>query len=476
MSMTLAELREAFSLTGANNALPLVPKVIDRLLFEGVRKYAPLRRALPRSTWETDQYIFNSRLALPRSQMTTEAPSVTDVQPTASSYTQKSFPIKHQQTQLDISLFTAQVAKVNGDLFNLELSAAARSHAYLEEILNIWGSAGATNNTKRPQWDGIDLLMSNSNKIDAGGNPLTPKMLDDMIDSIRGIAAAEIMGGEFFFLVSGKMESSINRLFTQFLRIEKEMTTVYARDDYGMPNGPITDNAFDPGIECVSYRGVPIVISSFQSSVGQMTTVTAAAGGTGSSFGIGTNYYVVEAVSRNGLSLASTEVSQATTAGQNVTLTWTTPTIVDVYGYPVDILGYRIFRGGSTGTETLYATVSALDANDNPITTFVDTGLIQNPYLTGSTLTAATVAQLAGNAAPDGATFPHVSTGGSLIEDIYLIPRNPEYCLVPVVNEMTTTQLAQINARTRQMALTSDQTLGLRAPGFASKLCRVKIA
>lgn len=48
----LQDLREA--ITAAQGALPLIPKDISPLLLEYVRKFAPLRVALPRQTWNTD--------------------------------------------------------------------------------------------------------------------------------------------------------------------------------------------------------------------------------------------------------------------------------------------------------------------------------------------------------------------------------------------------------------------------------------
>ena len=107
MPISLSDLREA--MTVASGATPLVPKIIDRLLLEYVRRYAPIRHAIPRKTWEADVYWFNQRNQLPKAQATTEAPSTTDVAATTSNYLQKSFTVKHLQAQLDISTFAAKV-------------------------------------------------------------------------------------------------------------------------------------------------------------------------------------------------------------------------------------------------------------------------------------------------------------------------------------------------------------------------------
>lgn len=472
MPVTLEDLREA--MTVSSGATPLVPKIIDRLLLEYKRAYAPIYHALPRKTWLTQTYFFNQRSALPKAQATTEAPSTTDVAASQSTYSQNSFDIKHMQSQLDISTFAAKVAMVNGNLFDLELSGAAKAMAWLEEIFHLWGHAKATINTKRPQWDGLDTQVSSNNKIDAASSPLTLSMMDNMIDSVRGVAAQEL-GTDWFYVMSPRMQSRVNGLFVNQQRFNMEMTRIFQRDDFGIPNAPVVDNQLvDAGMEVATYRSIPIVASNFLSNLGQMGSLTVAdAGGSGSSLSnSNTYYYVVEAITRYGLMYASAEGNANPTTGHNISVTWSTPTPTDALGNTIDILGYRIYRSTTSGQESLYAIVSAYDLSDNAVTSFTDTGLIQDPTVT-NTLYWATVAKSGSNAVSDGVTFPRQS---STTEDVYLIPRNPEYAVVPVVNELTTQMLAPVNARTRQFALTQDQTFALRAGAFAAKLYRVKTA
>lgn len=471
--VSLQDLREAtFTLNTAGGS-NLVPKIIDRLLLEYVRKYAPLRRALPRKTWGTNQYFFNQRTGLPKAQATTEAPSTTDVAASTSTYTQVGYPIKHLQVQNDIGTFAAQVGIVNGNLYDLELAGSAKSLAYLEEIFHMYGSAGATNNTKRPQWDGLDLLIATSNKVDAGTTVLALSMMDGLIDSIKGVVAQEL-GTDWFFLMSPKMLSKLNALFVAQQRFTAGMTRIFSRDDYGIPDAQIADSYVDAGMEVATYRSIPIVTSTFLTSQGAMSTVSVVdGGGSGSQLLAQAYYYVVEAVTRYGLTTASTEVSVTPTAGHNITVSWTTPTPTDAFGNTIDVVAYRIFRSNAAssaaGTESLYAVVPAFDASDAAVTSFSDTGI---PSTSSSVYT--TVAASGNAAVPDGYTFPRVQAGGQNVEDIYLIPRNPEYALVAVVNEPRTQMLAPVNARTRQFAITADMALALRAPAFAAKLSRVR--
>lgn len=474
---TLEDLRETLSVaSGASN---LVPTIIDRLLLEYVRKYEPLHKAIPRKTWETQTYYFNQRNQLPKAQMTTEAPSTTQVAATQSNYVQTGFNIKHTQVQLDISTFAAKVAIVNGNLFDLELAGAAKSSVWQEGLLHMYGSAQATLNSLRPQWDGFDVQVNSASKINAAGATLTLTMLDNLIDTVRGYVSQEL-GLDWFFLVSPKMSSRINGLFVNQQRFNESMATIYARDDFGIPGAAVADNKIgvDAGLEVQTYRGIPIVLSSLVSNFGtpgnqQMGAISVTANaGSGSSLSTSTTYYYqVEAITRYGPLYASTEVSGTPAgSGNNITLSWSTPAPLDPFGNTVDIFGYRVFRSTVSGQETLYALVSAYSSTDTAVTSFTDTGLPQGPTTSASTV-AATVATSSSNAASDGVTYPRTAATS---EDITLVPRDPEYLVAPVVNEMQTQMLAPVNARTRQFAITSDLCLAMRAGLFGSKLYNVK--
>src|SRR6266702_2618169 len=281
---SLEDLREAYTTGTAGTAAPLINKVIDKLLLIDQRKYAPMRRALPRQTWETDIFYFNAQTALPQAQMTTENPPTSgtgSVAATNSSYTQGSFPIKHMQVNLDIPAFSQQVAQANGNLRDLELTAAGKSYSWLEEIIHYFGSATGTLNTKRPQWDGFDIQVASGNKIDAGTNLLSLSMMDSAIDAVKGVAATDL-GTDWFYLMSGKMQSRLNGLFVQQQRFNAGMTKIFARDDFGDPNAAVADNYTDAGLEVATYRGIPIVLSSFMTNQGTMGTLTLTSNNTGS--------------------------------------------------------------------------------------------------------------------------------------------------------------------------------------------------
>jgi hypothetical protein len=479
---TLRQIQEALS--QSNGAQFLYQPVIDRSLFEATRKFTMTRALFPRKAWNTPTYIFNKRTNYPLTRGVVEAPPLTgtgSVSPTSSTYSQTSWAVKHWQVNLDLAKFSIQTARVNGDLMQLELDAANTSACWFEEACNLYGSAGATANTWRPVYDGVDMLMAanSTNKIAVNGAP-SIAMLDALIDATKKALGQAPGVKQYAIGMSSEMLSTVGRLFVQEKRFV-DKAVIYPRDDRGQLNGQITDNRnyIDGGIEVVTYRGIPLVESSFITSLGQMTTVTAAdAGGSGSSLANSQYGYIVEAVSDYGITLASAEATVTPTAGHNVSLTWTTPTVTDANGNSRQILFYRVFRtaaAGASGSETLYAVVSATDiSGDAAVTTWTDTGLPQNSA-TNTALFATTVATSGNNAAPDGVTLPRVNTGGHTAQDIWMLPRDPDILLQVVVNEMETTQLALVNARTQQVALTGDQVLVVRGPSFMAKAMGVYV-
>jgi hypothetical protein len=480
---TLRQIQEA--LGQSNGAQYLFQPVIDRSLFEATRKFTATRTLFPRKKWNTPTYIFNKRTNYPITRAVVEAPPTTgtgSVAATSSSYSQTTWAVKHWQSNLDLAKFSIQTARVNGDLLQLELEAATESAMWWEEAVNFYGSAGATLNTWRPAYDGVDLLMApnSTNKIAVNGAP-SFAMLDAMIDGVKKSLGARIKPGQYAFVLSSELYSTIGRLFVQEKRF-MDKAVIYPRDDRGQLNGQITDNRnyIDGGLELATYRGVPFVESSFITSLGTMGSVTATGNtGSGSSL-VNSQYgYIVEAVSDYGVTVASAEVLVTPTAGNNVVLSWSTPTVTDANGNSRQILFYRVFRtvaGGASGSETLYAVVAANNISaDAAVTSFTDTGLIQNPAVT-TTLYWTTIYSADGtNAAPDGVTIPRTNPGSHTAQDIWLLPRDPDILLVPVVNELQTVPLALVNARTQQVALEGDQVLVVRGPGFMAKAMGVYV-
>jgi len=475
----MAELREAYSQNAAYNQL--MPVIIDRALLEASRKWSPLARALPRKTWGTLTYIFNQRTMLPAAQHTTKNPTSGQVGYSQSTFVQSTFDVKHTEVDLSIAKLDQQVAVVNGSVYDLELAAAGESMKRLEDVTHVWGNANATLATKRPQWNGLDqqIAQNSTNRQDGANQLVSLSTLDNLIDAVRPAAAQEL-GDDYFFLMPSIMQTRISSLLVNQQRFNKDFTKIFAIDDYGDLDAAPARNYMDAGLEVATYRNVPLIFSSFMESFGTMSVVTASNTGSGAVLTNGTYYYQIEAVSRYGVTYASAEVSATTTGTQKINLSWTTPTITDLYGNSVDVLSYRIYRGTVSGGESLYAVLSAYDTSDAAVQTWDDTGAISVPT-SGATFTNifTTVNTNVGatQAAPDGLTFPrYVAVSGQKPASIYLCPRNPDFAVVPVLNEMTPVMLAPILARSSQFALIADLCLALRAGAFAAKVDRIRAA
>ena len=353
---TIYDLKETLTVS-SGAAAPLVQKVISPILVELVRKFAPTRIAFPRQTWETGTYFFNQRTQLPRAQFVTEAPptsGVGSVTATNSTYAQLAFAIQHYQSNGDIGRFAQKVANVNGNLLDLELEGCTMACGWLEEVTNIYSAVAATQNTLRPQWDGLRAQTALKNKIDANSfaygsgtqGVLQFKMLDALMDTIRGPYAANIQEQGFFYLMSPNMQTALVQLTQPITRVGLERTTLKPMTDGGILGAPVVIDKADPGVEVYSYRGIPIVETSFLSAPGQMGAVTLAANASpATTLANSVRYYVMTAITIYGETVASSEVNITPTLNYSVTLTWSTPNIPDkISGNALPLLAYAVWE------------------------------------------------------------------------------------------------------------------------------------
>ncbi len=414
----------------------LVQPVIDRALFVARRAMTPLFRTIVRRKWATPTYIFNEVTNYPQAQFTTEDPPTSGtgaVLASSSVYNQVSYAIKHWQVAMDLSKFSIQTARVNGDLATLELQGASKSAVYLREVAYMYGSAGASVNTKRQANDGLDLLININNKI-GGGQIINFQMLDAAIDAVSNSLAEEI-GENYEIVLTPEMWSSLGRGFVTQQRFMGE-AVIYPRDDRGKLGAPVTYNKsyVRGGLNVLTYRDIPLVKSTFLASKGQMSAVSASPTGTDGVIPAGTYKYYVEVVTDIGVSLACAEVTAVVSSTNHVALSWTAPAITDTYGNTRLNLFYRVFRtsaGGASGSETLYAVINAYDNTDTAVTAWNDTGAIINPYAaspSGQALYSVTVASSGGIAVSDGVTTPRTNPSGHVQQDIFLLPRAPRIC------------------------------------------------
>jgi hypothetical protein len=447
------ELEEAITTAGAVS--PLIPKSIDPVLLEYQRRYAPLLAAIPSKQWHSTQYFFNRRVSRP------DSGGVVDggARPIGNStYEQSVFNIRLYQAVGSVTGFAQTVTRdIVGDLRQLELDGTVTSMLWTLENSFIWGNDGATANGQYPICSGLDYLVSNwtagtgsnnyVNATDLAGGNFALKNLDELIDLVETNAAMPI-GSDWMFVMSPRMNSNVGQLLLNQQRFAAPTVTIGA------------------GLNVPTYRDIPIVKSSFLSPrSNQMGTVTTGTATTGGSLAAGTYYYQVSAVvARFGEISASTEVSQATTGSTStVTLSFSTPSNLPDGASPVL---YKVYRSTAGGGETLLGVVDAFDTTGAAVTSIVDTG---SNLLTNSS----------GNTGPTA--YQGTNTGAkprsatAAAEDIYLVPRNPDFMVRPYTRDMQILPLAPTVTApdTLPFAVLTDTCLASRGPKYTGRLSRV---
>lgn len=440
----------------ASAASPLIQKQIDPLLLEYQRRYAPLLMAIPNKQWGSTQYFFNRRTARP------DAGGVVDggARPLGNSiYEQSVFNIRLLQAVGSVSGFAQTVTRdLVGDLRQLEIDGTVQSLLWTMECDAVWGNDGATANGQYPIYSGLDYLVSNwnagtgsnafINAQDLGGN-FALRNLDQLIDLVESNAAMPI-GSNYMLVMSPRMVSAVAQLAFPQQRFMPPTATIGV------------------GLNVPTYRDIPLVKSSFLSprtfAMNPVSTSTSTTGGT---LAAATYYYQVSAViARFGEIQVSPEVSQITTGTTSTnTLSWATPTNMPDAATPIL---YKVYRStGTAGAETLVGVVDAFDITGAPVTTVIDTG---SNLLTNS----------APNTGPTA--YQGANTGakprGNQQEDIYLVPRDPNFLVRPYTRDVQVIPLAPTvtSPDTLPFALVSDTTLALRAPKYAGRLSRAVAA
>ncbi len=370
-----AELREALNAAGAS---ALVPKVIDPILLEYQRRYAPLCRALPTVKWGTDVYYFNQRTAVAAGGFVPDG----GAKPVSNStYVQNSFAMKHIQVVGAVTGYAQEVTRMQiGDLRETEIEGSIRGYYWDMETGIVWGNAASTVNGAQPQFDGLDSLVTAysggyQNAQDKAGATLTLAHLDELIDMVESNAAMPVFDDTWMFVLSSTAASKVAQLLTNQQRFEQVEVAA--------------------GLIVPTYRNIPLIKTSFLStrgySVGTVTTATATTGG---SLPATTTYkYVVTAiVDRQGETLPSAEVSQATGGTSTNTITLNLPAVTGLDGLqPNKFKVFRTAAGGAAGSETFLGyvdgTVGLAADGVTPIltTSIVDTGTALVPQ-NGSTV------------------------------------------------------------------------------------------
>ena len=492
------DLQEALTAAGA---AALVQKHIDPVLLEYQRRYAPLVRALPSTKWGSTVYYFNKRTTLPQGGFVTDG----GARPVSTSnYAQENFQIRLLQSVGAVTGYSQAVtADLIGDLRAREIEGAARGLYWDMETAILWGAEAPTTGGPYPQFDGLDVICASfsntpgtgvnqgvgggaidnyggasgstgwgapsfspwtdgvdQNAIDMAGGNLSLGALDLVIDLLESNVAEPVENSEWMFLMSPAANSRLSQLLVNQQRFVDQVEIA-------------------AGLIVPTYRGIPVVKSSFLSPrTNQMGTVTTAAGGTGSlTNGTTYSYQVAPVIARFGEIQASAAASftAVTTTAQAINLTFSTPTGPE----GAQPTHYKVYRDntvtGSASTVTLLGIVDAnyLDSSGNtwPVTKIVDTGA--NLVISDGTHTAAN--QPSVYQYKNAGLRPLTSNGE---QNIYLMSRDANYITRPFVREMQPVNVYPTTASPDSLpfAFVADTTLAVRAPKYIARLANVRAA
>ncbi len=462
-----SELREALTISGVG---PLLPKIIDPLLLEYMRRIAPLVRAIPSIKWDTDTYYWNNRTQVATGGFVVDG-GASPV--STSTYNQSSFQMKHLQVLGGVTGYTQAVTRqVIGDLRQQEIDGAIQGLLWDTETAIDWGNAASTANGAKPQFDGLDTQVSvwsgaYQNAIDKGGNTLTTAHLDELMNMVQINASMPILGANWMFVCSSTVISKVAQLMQGQQRFSQVQVA--------------------PGLMVDSYRNIPMVTTSFLAPMGYgMGTVTGGAGTgacpgglsaiTGALSNATYKYVVAPVIARSGEILPCVEVSQAT-GGANgyVTLSFSVPTGQDG-AMPISYKVYRTASGGASGSETFLgyvdSTVGLAADGITPVyaTCIVDTGAALIPVVGSSATTVP--GTLAGTYFGTNAGAYPLATG---LENIYLMSRDRNFVIRPYVRECLPLDVYPTTASPDSLpfALITDTCLAVRAQRYIGRLGRV---
>jgi len=495
------DLEEALALTAAG-AAALVQKHIDPTLLEYQRRYAPVVRALPSVKWGSTVYYFNKRTTLPSGGFVTDG----GARPiSTSNYNQENFQIRLLQSVGAVTGYSQAVtADLIGDLRAREIEGAARGLYWDLEAALMWGAEAPTQQGAYPQFDGLDVICSqfsstaystsstninpgvgggtidnygggstwgapnfnpwldgkDQNALDFGGNNLSLGGLDLLIDLVESNVAEPVENSEWMFLMSPNANSRLSQLLVNQQRFVDKVEIA-------------------PGLIVGTYRGVPIVKTSFLAPRTNKMVLTSATGSqAGGALSSGTFKYKVSAViARYGEIQASIEstatVGGSVTAG-SVALVIVPPTGPDG-GSATHYKVYRTALNGLTNTETLIGMVDAtyLDSAGTVRTTSIitDTGGALVPNDGTNAIASAPSTYYYGNAN----LKPLGASGES---NIYLMSRDPNYIVRPYVREMQPVNVYPTTSSPDSLpfAFVADTTLAVRGAKYIGRLANVATA
>lgn len=347
------ELEKAMLATTSSSGQSLIPETLEPMLIEYLGRNMPMYMLIDKQRSDGKTHEYNKRTAVPQAWVEGEA---TPQNPMSSTYVRENVQLKILRTWGSVTGFQQKVSERFINALESEIVGSMEGLADLFEMMILWG-----NDADQYQFNGLDTYIAEDavagRSIASGGSildinaVLTLSHLDSMID-----AAEQHRGTQDdtkVFIASQQMISLISGLQT---KIQRQVQTV----------------EFEGGFRMETYRGIPLVPSSFVRPAGTTTSPTPS--GTATAGGTLANdeyFYAISSVTMYGEQLVGVEESTTTASTNNsVTLTWTADANARLY---------KIWRGTATGELYLLCVIAAKTyAADGSVsgnvTSFIDNG------------------------------------------------------------------------------------------------------
>jgi HK97 family phage major capsid protein len=309
-------------LQSTGDGVHLAPQDLNPMLMEYLGRLSPLYGMIAKKQAEGRTHEYTARTALPGAWFEGE---VTTPAPAASGYTRKSVQLKILRIAGGVSGFQQAVSQKFIDALESEIIGSLEGFANMLEWSTVYGDAAAD----PYQFSGLDANIRSdataSKAVSAGGNILDVggvidlSALDTMIDVAHATRAAD--RDPKVFLMSQQMISKVSGLQT---RVNREVPMI----------------EFEGGFRFASYRGVPIVPSSYVRPSGVTTSPNiAAAKAAGGALADATYHYRIASVTDLGEQLIGGTANATTeTTNNTVNLTWTAD---------ANAKQYKIYRGAA---------------------------------------------------------------------------------------------------------------------------------
>ena len=316
--------------TQTNSGEALIPEKLEKIITNTVVRLSPEMAVIQPEFDNQKLHSFNRLMKLPRAGGFMGEGATT---PTSQgSYERASVELKILRRKGAVTNFLQDTSKKYIDASTAEMENHLQAHVY--DIINALKFGNKESN--KFSFDGLDKIIKTNRVNEARGGvvPTDLSFLDDMIDAnIRKNGA----GHNKVLMMSPEMQSLVSRLLTNVRLMQGNAGTL----------GHVEING---GWRLATYRDIPILpVADMGGNKVAIGTVSLDATGAGS-IPSGDYFFQVSAITLDGETIASDEVTDTIGASKSAKLQWTA---VENASY------YKIYCSKTTGTEKLIAVIPA---------------------------------------------------------------------------------------------------------------------